>query len=153
LILVWMRSRGGWKTIYAHWFGARLVYALSSYVANWAIVRNLYYTGSLYDMPVAASMGGISVVGGLGQDLRAQQEQSETVDRHGVWVARLGMMVILSLPVFAAWSVFDSSLPSSVRNLRLSLTLATMMVMGGVVFLRQHLLDHELMRLLRSSEE
>ena len=40
-----------------------------------------------------------------------------------------------------------------VRNFRLVLTLITMMIMGGIVFLRQHLLDRELIRLLRSSEE
>jgi len=73
LVIVWMRSRSGWKRIYAHWFGASLVYALSSYIANWAILRNVYYTGSLYDLPVAASMGWISVVGVLGQDLRLQE--------------------------------------------------------------------------------
>jgi two-component system NtrC family sensor kinase len=28
-----------------------------------------------------------------------------------------------------------------------------MMIMGGIVFLRQHLLDHELMRLLHTSEQ
>jgi signal transduction histidine kinase len=153
LVIVWLRSRGGWKTIYAHWFGASLVYALSSYIANWAILRNVYYTGSLYDLPVAASMGWISVVGVLGQDLHPQQEPSPAPGRHGVWVARLGMLVILSLPVFAAWSVFDISVPASVRNFRLILTLITMMIMGGIVFLRQHLLDHELIRLLRTSED
>ena len=153
LVIVWVRSKGGWKTIYAHWFGASLVYALSSYVANWAIMRNVYYTGSLYDLPVAASMGWISVVGVLAQDLHPQQESSRASGRHGVWVARLGMLMILSLPIFAAWSVFDVQAPSAVRNLRLTLTLTTMMIMGGVVFLRQHLLDLELMRLLRTSEE
>ncbi len=153
LAIVWFRSRRAWKTVYAHWFGASLVYALSSYVANWAILRNVYYTGSLYDLPVAASMGWISVVGVLGQDLQPQEEPAHTAGRHGVWVARLGMLVILSLPAFAAWSLFDNSAPASVRNLRLVLTLITMMIMGGVVFLRQHLLDHELMRLLRTAEE
>ncbi len=153
LVVVWLRSKAGWKAIYAHWFGASLVYALSSYVANWAIMRNVYYTGSLYDLPVAASMGWISVIGVLGQDLHPQPESSRTSGRHGVWVARLGMLMILSLPIFAAWSVFDVHAPSSVRNLRLTLTLITMMMMGGVVFLRQHLLDHELIRLLRTSEE
>jgi signal transduction histidine kinase len=153
LVVVWLRSKSGWKTIYAHWFGASLVYALSSYIANWAILRNVYYTGSLYDLPVAASMGWISVVGVLAQDLRPQQEPSQAPSRHGVWVARLGMVVILSLPIFAAWSVFDVSAPLLVRNFRLVLTLVTMMIMGGIVFLRQHLLDHELIRLLHTSEE
>jgi signal transduction histidine kinase len=154
LVIVWSRSRGGWRVIYAHWFGASLVYALSSYVANWAIQRNLYYTGSLYDLPVAASMGWISVVGVLGQDLRPKQEpSSQEPGRNGVWVARLGMVVILSLPIFAAWSVFDETAPAPVRHLRLVTTLVTMMIMGGIVFLRQHLLDRELIRLLRSSQD
>ena len=152
LVVVWMRSRKAWKTIYAHWFGASLVYALSSYVANWAILRDVYYTGSLYDLPVAASMGWVSVVGVLGQDLRLEEESSKAPGRHGVWIARLSMVVILSLPIFAAWSVFDTSAPARVHNFRLILTLVTMMIMGGIVFLRQHLLDHELMRLLRTSE-
>ena len=154
LVIVWLRSKGGWKTIYAHWFGASVVYALSSYVANWAIQRNLYFTGSLYDLPVAASMGWISVIGVLGQDLRPKQEPAhQAPGRHGVWVARMGMSVILSLPLFAAWSVFDVSAPPRVRNFRLVTTLVTMMIMGGIVFLRQHLLDRELIRLLRTSQE
>ena len=153
LVVVWLRSKRAWKTVYAHWFGASLVYALSSYVANWAILRNLYYTGSLYDLPVAASMGWISVVGVLGQDLRLEEEASKAPGRHGVWIARLSMVVILSLPIFAAWSIFDSGVPVRVHNFRLILTLVTMMIMGGIVFLRQHLLDHELMRLLHTSEQ
>jgi len=154
LIIIWLRSKGGWKAIYGQWLGASLVYALSSYVANWAIVRNAYYTGSLYDLPVAASMGWISVIGVLAQDLRPKQEAAQpTPGRHGVWVARLGMVVILSLPLFAAWSVFDVTASPRVRNFRLVVTLVTMMVMGGIVFLRQHLLDRELIRLLHTSRE
>jgi signal transduction histidine kinase len=153
LVVVWSRSRGGWKMIYAQWFGASLLYALSSYVANWAIVRNVYYTGSLYDLPLAASMGWISVVGVLAQDLRPQQDCAPPAKRHGVWVARLGMAVILSLPVFAAVSVFDSAAPARVRNFRLAVTLITMIAMGVIVFLRQHLLDRELIRLLHNSEQ
>jgi len=154
LIIIWLRSKGGWKAIYGQWLGASLVYALGSYVANWAIVRNAYYTGSLYDLPVAASMGWISVIGVLAQDLRPKQEAAQpTPGRHGVWVARLGMVVILSLPLFAAWSVFDVTASPRVRNFRLVVTLVTMMVMGGIVFLRQHLLDRELIRLLHTSRE
>lgn len=152
LVVVWWRSGRGWKIVYAHWFGASLVYALSSYIANWAIQRDVYYTGSPYDLPVAASMGWISVVGVIAQDLHPKQETVEpTPGRSGVWVARLGMSVILSLPVFATWSLFDQSVPSRVRNMRLVTTLITMMVMGGIVFLRQHLLDQELLRLLHAS--
>jgi signal transduction histidine kinase len=154
LVFVWFRSGKGWKIIYAHWFGASLVYALSSYVANWAIQRNVYYTGSLYDLPVAASMGWISVIGVISQDLRpAQIVTDRPLRRTGVWVARVGMLVILSLPCLAAWSVFDHDVSPRVRNLRLISTLVTMLVMGGIVFVRQHLLDGELLRLLHASQD
>src|SRR5438874_8579638 len=43
LAVVWTRSKGAWRTVYANWFGASLVYALSSYVANWGIERHTYY--------------------------------------------------------------------------------------------------------------
>ena len=154
LVMVWYEAEGRWKTIYLHLFGASIAYALSSYVANWAILRNAYYTGSLYDLPLAASMGWITVVGVLGENLRPKPELCHPApERHGVWVARLGMILILSLPLFAAWSMFDKGVPSAVRNFRLVSTLITIMIMGGIVFLRQAVLDRELIRLLRTSEE
>jgi signal transduction histidine kinase len=154
LVVVWSRSGKGWKIVYAHWFGASLVYALSSYFANWAIQRNVYYTGSLYDLPVAASMGWVSVVGVISQDVRPTPAVTDRpLRRTGVWVARLGMLVILSLPCLAAWSVFDHDASSRVRNLRLISTLVTIMAMGAIVFLRQHLLDRELLRLLHASQD
>ena len=152
LALVWIRSKGGWRSIYAHWFGASLMYALSSYVANWAIQRNLYYTGSLYDLPLAASVAWISAIGLLAQDMPLRQEPASERGRHGVWMARLGMLVIFSLPLLAAWWLADTNAPPKVRTFRVAVTLATTMVMGVIVFFRQHLLDHELIRLVHSSQ-
>jgi signal transduction histidine kinase len=151
--IVWFKSRGGWRVIYANLFGASLLYAASSYIANWAIQRNVYYTGSLYDLPLAASMAWISGIGAFGQDLHFERERGESTGRRGVWVARLGMTVIFSLPLFAAWSLLDTTTPARVRNLRLMVTLVTMLVMGGIVFFRQYLLDRELLRLLHASQE
>ena len=41
LAFVWWRSSGRWKTTYAHWFGASLLYSLSSYMANWALDHSI----------------------------------------------------------------------------------------------------------------
>ncbi|OLB84316.1 MAG: hypothetical protein DMG86_19355 [Acidobacteria bacterium] len=153
LALVWTRSKGAWRTVYAHWFGASLVYALSSYVANWGIERHTYYTGSFYDVPLVASMAWVIGVGLLALDLSPKQMPAPLSPGHGVWVARLGMVAIFSLPLFAAWSVFDPSTPPDVSAFRLVVTLATMLVMGAMVFIKQHLLDRELLRLLRTSQE
>jgi signal transduction histidine kinase len=153
LAVVWTRSKGSWKAIYAHWFGASMVYALSSYVANWGIERHTYYTGSLYDVPLVASMAWVVGVGLLALDLSPKQMPAQASPSHGVWVARLGMVAIFSLPLFAAWSVFDPNTPAAVSTFRLVVTLVTMLVMGGLVFIKQHLLDRELLRLLRTSQE
>ena len=150
---LWLRSRGDWKTIYAQWFGASLLYALSSYVANWAIVRDVYYSGSLYDLPLAASIAWVTSIGVLACGLSQKQQAAKKSAVRGVWAARFGMVTIFSLPLFAAWSVFDSVIPASVRTFRLVLTLGTMLLMGALVFVKQHLLDRELLGLLRASEE
>src|SRR2546426_10619659 len=72
-------------------------------------------------------------------------------ENHGVWIARLAMAAIFSLPLFAAWSLLESGAPPLVRGFRLGLTLGSMMVMGAMVFVKQHMLDGELMDLLRAS--
>lgn len=153
LALVWSRSRGSWRTIYAHWFGASVTYALFSYLANWAIEKNVYYTGSLYDVSLAASMAWVTAVGLVAFGLAPKQAPARNSVNSGVWVARLGMIAVFSLPLFAARSLFDSTVPPQVRTFRLVVTLGTMLVMGVLVFLKQHLLDHELARLLRTSQD
>jgi signal transduction histidine kinase len=153
LALVWLQSKAAWRTIYAQWFGASLMYALSSYMANWAIAKQVYYTGSFYDVPLAVSMAWVTAVGLLAQDVSPRLEQTQISRNRGLWAARLGMIAIFSLPLLAAWSMFNTAAPPRVRTLRLIVTLLTMMVMGAMVFLRQHLLDRELMKLLHASQD
>jgi signal transduction histidine kinase len=152
LCILWVRSSSGWRWIYAHLFGASLLYALTSYSANWAIAHKVYYTGSLYDVPLAVSMAWFTVLALLGRSQEKQQE-GERRSTHGVWVARLGMVTTFSLPLFAIWMLFDHAAPAPVKEFRMLLTLGTMMLMGMMVFLKQHLLDRELLCLLGSSQE
>ncbi len=153
LFMAWRGSKSGWKTFYANLFGASLTYAASSYFANWALNRHSYYSGSFYDIPLAVSMAWISVIG-----LRTREEEPQagvrtTSTSHGVWLARLGMIAAFSLPLFAAWALLDGPIPPRIRSFRLVLTLAAALVMGVMVFVRQRLLDAELLRLLTHSRE
>ena len=153
VLLLWSRSSGAWKTMFAHWFGAGLLYSSSSYVANWAISHQRYYSGSLYDLPLVISMAWMSVPALLALQLQSQQAETGKLLPRGVWTARLGMLAVSSLPVFAWFSLFNHSIPAGVRTFRLALTLAAMLLMGALVFLKQHFLDIELMHLLRSSRK
>lgn len=153
LVVLWWNSNRSWKTVYAHLFGASLTYSFSSYFVNWAIDRNIYYSGSLYDIPLVVSMAWFTFAGVTALHLAPPQQPGIRKENHGVWVARLGMIAIYSLPLFAAWSLFDTSIPSQVRTFRLAVTLGSMLFMGILVFLKQHLLDNELLGLLRTSQD
>ena len=49
------KTKGPWRQVYSHLFGAALTYAASSVLINVAIDSNNYYTGSPYDLPLVAS--------------------------------------------------------------------------------------------------
>jgi signal transduction histidine kinase len=153
LALLWYRSSGGWKTIYGHWFVANLLYSTSSYIANWALARHTYYSGSIYDLALAVSMAWMSLPGLIALEMPVAETKSAKSLPRGVWAGRLGMVAVFSLPVFAWFSEFDAAIPRSVRNFRLLLTLSAMLIMGAIVFIKQHFLDVELIRLLRASRQ
>ena len=153
LVVCWSASQGHWRSLYANLFGMGLCYSASSYFANWALARHLYYSGSLYDIPLAISMAWLTWIG-----LRTRADapdgsvhQASTV--YGVWVARCSMIAVFSLPLLAVWVMSNAAAPARIRYFRLVLTLAAAFVMGLMVLIRQHLLDRELIRLLNRSQE
>jgi signal transduction histidine kinase len=153
LALLWYRSSGQWRTLYGHWFGASLLYSVSSYIATRAVGEHTYYSGSLYDLPLVVSMAWMSVPGLLATDgVIAQTKPAKSLPR-GVWAARLGMLAVFSLPIFGWLAAFDSAIPGPVRTFRLLLTFIAMFAIGAIVFLKQHLLDIELFRLLGASRQ
>ena len=145
---VWLRSTGAWKVIYGNLFAAGLLYALSSITASVAIDFGKYYTGSIYDTPLAISFLWFAAVALLGNRFASRRSRALKVagGARGVWVSVLAMVGILSLPVLAGWALYMSHAPSKVRNFRLLLTLGTMMVMSALLWIKQHGLDKELAR-------
>jgi hypothetical protein len=143
-------ARGGWRHVYAQLLGASALYAAGSYVANWAIARHMYYSGSIYDIPLTISIawiGSVAVFVSRWDLLESKPSQPIL----GVWINRLGMLAILSLPGFALRALLHAGTPSPVRNFRITLTLLTTVVMGTLVFWRQSLLGKELSQLLEKS--
>jgi len=149
----WFGGKGRWRNLYASLFGMIFSYSASSTLANWAIEKNVYYSGSFYDIPLACAMAWLTWIG-----LRTKVEEPEADARkvstvYGVWVARLSMIAVFSLPLFAAWAVSEAAVPPRIRLFRLTLTLAAALLMGLMVFARQQLLDRELMHLLDHSRD
>jgi signal transduction histidine kinase len=152
LAACWKRSKGPWRVLYANLFAASLLYASSSYVANWALQHRVYYSGSAYDIPLSISAAWFCWIG-LGSRADEPEGESTSATSYGVWVARCGMIAVFSLPIFAAWALTDKAVPDPVRSFRLILTLAAALVMSVMVFVRQRFLDRELVNFFHRSQE
>jgi diguanylate cyclase (GGDEF)-like protein len=152
LLLVWRRSQGAWRRIYFQLFGATLLYSVASLAASEAIDLHLYYTGSLFDVPLVASMLWFLRIAFLARQAESESPgELETASGFGIWKARLAMIAVFLTPLMMAWAQFAGNASARVRTYRLFLTIAVMLVMGVLVFLKQHLVDQELVSLLRSS--
>src|ERR1700733_14501333 len=151
LVACWITSKGAWRNLYASLFAMSVCYAASSTVATWAIGRNEYYSGSLYDIPLVSAMACVSWIGLRTKTEKSPSDLREASTLYGVWIARCSMIAVFSLPLFAAWAMSDTSVSSRVRVFRLALTLIAAFFMGVMVLLRQRLLDRELTQLLQQS--
>ena len=152
LVLVWRRSHGPWRRIYFDLFVATLIYCVASLMASEAIDLHLYYTGSLFDIPLIAGIAWFMRIGFLPYETTDEDSASGSSSRgYGIWKARLAMVAVFVTPLMVGWAEFAGNAPQSVRTYRLLLTVGVMVVMGALVFVKQHLLDQELLALLRSS--
>ena len=143
-------AHGGWRKLYGQLLGASALYASSSYVATWAIGHKLYYSGSIYDIPLSVSMAWMAVVPllALRLDLSDSKPSRPVL---GVWITRLSMLALFSLLWAAMQAELDPGIPPSVKDFRVTVSLLTMVVMGIVVFWRQRLLRAELSQFLERS--
>jgi nitrogen-specific signal transduction histidine kinase len=143
-------AKGGWRQLYGQLLGASALYASSSYVATWAIGRKLYYSGSIYDIPLILSIAWMGAVPLLARrfDLSDSRPSRPVL---GVWITRLSMLALFSLLWAALRAELEPKIPSAVKEFRITVTLLTMVVMGVVVFWRQRLLRDELSLFLERS--
>jgi len=153
LAVCWASSKRRWRRLYISLLGMSLCYFASSALANWAIAENVYYSGSLYDIPLACAMAWLTWIGLRTQAEAPDAEVREVSTIYGVWAARFSMIAVFSLPLFAVWTLTDSRVPARIRVFRLLATLVAAFLMSVMVFLRQHLLDQELAQLLSHSRE
>ena len=136
-------TRGGWQRLYLQLLGAGALYASSSYVANWAIARKTYYSGSVFDIPLTVSIAWIAAVPIFASHYELS-DSKPTRPLLGVEITRLSMLALCTLP-WAAWhAALDGGLPASVRTFRIIASLIAILVMGIMVFWRQRLLGAEL---------
>jgi signal transduction histidine kinase len=158
--ILWLRSKGPWRMVYANLFGSAAMYMLSSLTINVAISMKKYSTGSLYDLPLVSSFLWFGLAGVIAYlrrtELDSPQDSWGEVDdkpREGAWSAWLAMAAVISLPVFAIFTLrFEHDAPE-VRDFRLMTTLIASVPIAFLVFLRTHIADADRARLLSKSEQ
>jgi len=160
--ILWLQSSGAWRVVYANLFGASTVYMFSSLFINVAIDGHKYYTGSLYDLWLLSTFLWFAFAGVIAhqnQDkLDAPSESAHNSDPdatsdESVWPARLAMAAVISLPLFAIYTLRFSQDDAQVRDFRLMATLLASVPLALLIFVRTHLADRDRSRLLAQSEQ
>lgn len=139
----WHQTNGRWKNFYAFFALAVLFNSVAFAVLNKAIERDVYFTGSWYDVPYSASFAAFTLLGLAGRKLNPSDEAPRE-SGYSSWVASLAMLAVLSLPVIAVSALLDRTIPPSVARFRILLTLGTMFAMAFLIFLKHHRLNQEL---------
>ena len=138
------RTKGAWRTIYGHLFGATSLYILGFVFAALAARSRSMYSGSLVRLPALAALVWLGSTGIVAHDLAFEPEPAPTPTRRNTqWPVRLAMLGVLAALILASWDVFVSSAPAPVVRFRLVVTLITLFVGTSLVFLRQHMVYQE----------
>ena len=149
-----MRSKGVWRELYAHLFSASILYAAGSYLANWAIDRQDYYTGSPFDLPILASFVWFGTAGVIAYQRKPGRDPvPRQTNEPSRWPARVAMTAVVSIPIMALWSLRYSPNREAVRTFRIGLTQVTLLVVSALAFFRQHIVDRDRTRLLEASRD
>jgi signal transduction histidine kinase len=141
----------GWKKIYLHLMAASALYAIASQAVNVAVTSGVYYSGSLYDVPLVGAVSWMAATILSAREWRLEAAPPETDDKWGTMSLRLSMLAILSLPVLGLWAFLWDASPALTRSFRMFTVLTAMLVLGLFVFMRQYLQDQALIRLLQNS--
>ena len=158
--VLWLRSTGGWRLVYANLFGAVTLYMLSSVTIDVTSDAGEYYTGSLYDLPLVGSFlwmafsGFYAYIKSDELDLPSNPaaSESDTGTTDAAWSSRLAMAAVISLPLMAIYTLRFSHDVPAVRDFRLMTALVASVPLSLMVFMRSHLADSDRSRLLWQSE-
>ena len=146
------RAQDGWRRVYWNIFLASALYTIGSESMNAAITRDQYYSGSTYDLPFIAAISwffwSALVARRPGENFEPAPAARRGLQR---LAPRLAMVAMLSLPVMGYWTIYYDPAPWPIRKFRILVMLVALLALGTFVFLKQYLLDRELIRLLDES--
>jgi signal transduction histidine kinase len=155
--IVFFRERGAWRPVYRNLFFAATANALAADLINPAIDAGNYYTGSLYDVPLVAAIGGFVCACLAGRTLlqpaTATEDHKEgrqrPLRRFTFLSSYLAMLVTLSTPAIGLWLLTTYSPHDKLFAFRLDITLLTMFLLTLLLSIKQDFLSGNLFGSLR----
>jgi diguanylate cyclase (GGDEF)-like protein len=144
LAVFWWQTSGKWKRFYAVFWIAIVFNGVWFYLLNLALEKDLYFTGSWYDIPYSGSFAVFTVAALFGEGLIATPERPD--DTYSSWMGTVATAAVLSLPILALYALLDSALPPVVSSFRVQATLATMFLMTLLLVVQHRRLNLELVR-------
>jgi signal transduction histidine kinase len=155
--VAFFRERGAWRPLYRIFFLSAAGYALASDAINVAIDLGKYYTGSLYDVPLVAAMGGFVCLSLAGRPLI--EPAPGAVERDGgkkrpfrrftFLPSHLAMLVTLSTPAIGLWLLTTYAAHDRLFSFRLDITLLTIFMLTLLLSIKQDFLSANLFGSLR----
>jgi len=151
LVVASITSSGGWRRLYLHILAVSVLYGINSQLLDRAAANSTYYSGSLYDVPLIATVAWIAAASLSSGEWDLQGVNFSFPPRWRGVVPQVAMLAILSLPALGLWAALLDD--STSRQFRLFTVLGAMLLLGTFVFLRQYLQDQALMALLKESRQ
>ncbi|HEV3419231.1 MAG TPA: ATP-binding protein [Candidatus Acidoferrum sp.] len=155
--VAFFRERGAWRSVYRIFFLSAAAYALASDLINVAIDTGEYYTGSLYDVPLIAAMGGFVCVCLAGRPLlqsapgsgEREDGQQKAIQGFTFLSSHLAMLVTLSTPAIGLWLLTTYAPHDKLFAFRLDITLLTIFLLTLLLSIKQDFLSANLFGSLR----
>jgi signal transduction histidine kinase len=138
--ILFFRTKGNWRTVYGHIFGATSVYLAGVIYASRYVTPGQALSGSIVRLLILTSFVWLGTTGLLAHGLKLEPNALDpAAPRDTQWPTRCAMVGVIALPFLAAWTAFVSEAPLAVRNFRLLVTLVALILGASLVFVRQHL--------------
>ncbi len=146
VVLGWRHSSGRWRHFYALLIGIVAFDTIMEYLED-TLPDAVSFTGRWYDVATAAGVAGMTLAALMAYRLEPVSEHEDPdSERYWRWASRLATPFTIVLPLLAAWSFLDRSLPVSVWQFRVFLSLAAVVVFAAVGIVKQARLEKELAR-------
>lgn len=154
MLALFLRTTNSWRRIYKLYVYAFLANALISIVLNTARARSWYHSGSIYDIFLVGSKAYLAWIAFYARQVEPWKDRLQArASKPNLWLPQLAMAAVISIPCITLWEMVRNGDHPRVRWFRLATSLIAMLVLTSLMFLKQHLMNLELARSLRASNE